>query len=464
MGDIGFEEAERRRLEFAAKREQRGGATGNLQKYGAVFQSAGNQKNYLLEMAKEKLVASAASRKEEEFEEEARNSTVVAAVFAEKSRKDRKRCVRWSAVLPVLHRLMSFGIAVQLCAYGWVRWGGLGLFMLMCAGSLQGWVVANQELARIKVMPKPEMTKDDNGNTVPRTMHDCHCPYSVVVEIEAARDLTAMDYSLMHGGTSDPYVFVKLMARVRGRKRGSWKWIELDRRRTKTIEKDLAPRWSALFEFSNERKFGSSALKLEFEILDEDLGGDDLIGHCSLPDLGFLEEGDGSYDDWEQIFAQDGDEAGELLFRVSCKFTEEEAVKEAFERLDDDGSGELDIDEIGQLMETIGRNLNEKQLQKMMLEIDEDGSGLVEFDEYWDWWMRGDFSIENDDSSIENDDSSIENDDSSIKNDDSSIENDAFRRRYCGGVPVGHCMDRRRVAFKSMIHLIKNDEFCIKSR
>eukprot|EP01047_Picozoa_sp_COSAG01_P115964 COSAG01_NODE_44638_length_417_cov_0.619497_1_plen_72_part_10 len=58
--------------------------------------------------------------------------------------------------------------------------------------------------------------------------------------------------------------------------------------------------------------------------------------------------------------------------RVSCKFTEEEAVRAAFERLDDDGSGELDIDEIGQLMETIGRNLNEKQFffkQKTAYEI-----------------------------------------------------------------------------------------------
>ena len=51
-------------------------------------------------------------------------------------------------------------------------------------------------------------------------------------EIEAARDLTAMDYSLMHGGTSDPYVNVKLMAKVRGRKRGSWKWVV----RTQAIE------------------------------------------------------------------------------------------------------------------------------------------------------------------------------------------------------------------------------------
>jgi calmodulin len=389
MGDIGFEEAERRRLEFAAKRGQRGGAAGNLQKYGSVFQRQGNHKNYMLEMAKNRLIEQAAMRKTVEAEVSIKNSTLEATQFEARRRRNRRRCMQISAVLPTVHRLMSFGLLVQLGMYGWVRWMGVGLFLLICAGCAQGRVVANQELARMKVMPKPEMTKDDDGNTVPRTMHDCHCPYSIVVEVEAARDLTAMDYSLMHGGTSDPYVIVKLMAHVRGRKKGSWKWIELDRRRTKTIEKDLAPRWSAIFEFSNERKFGSSALKLEFEINDEDLGGDDLIGHCSLPSLEFLEEGDGVYDDWEQIFALDGDEAGELLIRIGCKFTEEEAVRDAFERLDDDGSGELDIDEIAQLMETIGRNLNEKQLEKMMKEIDEDGSGLVEFDEYWSWWMKG---------------------------------------------------------------------------
>lgn len=389
MGDIGFEEAERRRLEFAAKRGKRGGAESHLQKYGSVFQRQGNQKNYMLELAKNRLLEQAAMRKTVETEESLRNTTLETIRYDKLRRRKNIRCMRISAVLPFVHRLMSCGLLVQLAMFGWIRWMGVGVFLLACAGGSQGWMVARQELARAKTMPKPEMTKDDDGNTVPRTMHDCHCPYSIVVEIEAARELTAMDFSLLHGGTSDPYVIVKLMAHVRGRKKGSWKWIELDRRRTKTIEKDLAPRWGALFEFSNERKFGSSALKLEFEILDEDLGGDDLIGRCSLPTLSFLEEGDGVYDDWEQIFADDGDEAGELLMRVSCKFTEEEAVRAAFERLDDDGSGELDIDEIGQLMETIGRNLNEKQLDKMMKEIDEDGSGLVEFDEYWAWWMKG---------------------------------------------------------------------------
>eukprot|EP01043_Picozoa_sp_COSAG02_P034068 COSAG02_NODE_2362_length_9062_cov_129.948789_4_plen_1175_part_00 len=389
MGDIGFEEAERRRLEFAARRGKRGGAESHLQKYGSVFQRQGNHKNYMLELAKNRLLEQAAMRKTVETEESLRNTTLESINYERLRRRRNIRCMRISAALPFVHRLMSFGLLVQLGMFGWIRWTGVGLFLLACTGGAQGWMVARQELARTKTMPKPEMTKDDDGRTVPRTMHDCHCPYSIVVEIEAARDLTAMDFSLLHGGTSDPYVIVKLMARVRGRKKGSWKWIELDRRRTKTIEKDLAPRWCALFDFSNERKFGSSALKLEFEILDEDLGGDDLIGRCSLPTLSFLEEGDGVYDDWEQIFADDGDEAGELLMRISCKFTEEEAVRAAFERLDDDGSGELDIDEIGQLMETIGRSLNEKQLDKMMKEIDEDGSGLVEFDEYWAWWMKG---------------------------------------------------------------------------
>jgi len=63
MGDIGFEEAERRRLEFAAKRGKRGGAESHLQKYGSVFQRQGNQKNYMLELAKNRLLEQAAMRK-----------------------------------------------------------------------------------------------------------------------------------------------------------------------------------------------------------------------------------------------------------------------------------------------------------------------------------------------------------------------------------------------------------------
>lgn len=389
MGDIGYEEAERRRLEFAARRGKRGGAQSNLQKYGSVFQRQGAQKNYMVELAKNRLLEQGAGRQAREEEEARRNAAIAFARFENKRRRRRIRCMRISAVLPFVHRLMSLGLLFQLYLFNWPRWTGVGLFLLACTGSLQGWMVGRQELARRSAMPKPEMTKDEDGHTVPRTMHDCHCPYSVVVEIEAARGLTAMDFSLQHGGTSDPYVVVKLMARVRGRENGSWTWVELDRRRTKTIAKDLAPQWSALFEFSNERKFGSHSLKLEFEIYDEDLTGDELIGRCSLPTLIFLEEGDGVYDDWEQIFADDGDKAGELLMRISCQFTEAEAVRVAFDRLDDDGSGELDIDEIGQLMEQIGRKLNERQLKKMMKEIDTDGSGLVDFDEYWEWWMKG---------------------------------------------------------------------------
>ena len=429
MPDITIEEAERRRIAFANRRGQRGAAG----KYaaGSVFvgqgggEGASDQRAHVLKIAKLNLEAQADMRETQSIAESVKTATTASLNFAVSSRKHR-RCMLWgSAVLPCIHRACSVGVLVQLVFFEWYRWAGVGLFVLFCASLAEGWLVARQEIARRKAMPKPEMTKDAEGQQVPRTMHDCHCPYAILVEVEAARDLTAMDFSLTHGGTSDPYVIIKLLARVRARKKDTWKWIELDRRRTKTIDKDLSPHWGAVFEFSNERKFGSTALKLEFEIFDhDDLGGDDHIGGCSLPDLSFLEEGDGRYEDWEQVFAKDGDEAGELLMRISCQFSEEDAVREAFNRIDDDGSGELDVDEVGELMLQIGRDLKESlprrlwsgcvaplkwtlkccrctkflsccfpkrltPLEKMMEEIDEDGSGLVEFDEYWEWWMKG---------------------------------------------------------------------------
>ena len=165
------------------------------------------------------------------------------------------------------------------------------------------------------------------------------------------------------GGTSDPYVVVKLLGKkkVRG---GKFKWVEIANRRTKTIDKCLDPEWNATFEFANPRKFGSGWLKLVFEVYDEDLLGDDLIGECSLPDLSFLEDGDGTYSDWEQLFAEDGDEAGELHAVVTSVFTEEEQIKGAWARMDADGSGELEREEIGELMTQLGMKLSPKKLDK----------------------------------------------------------------------------------------------------
>ena len=381
-GDIGFEEAERRRLAFAARGGRRGGA-GASGRARSVFASHGTDgRSYMVELAVSKLEQDALARSVETREASSRSSKRQQERTRARSAALRRATLQAAAACPVVHRACSVVVLSQLAAHGTWGWAAIGFFLLGAAGVVEGCAAGWLCRARNVAMPVPEMTRDEMGKRIPRTMHDCHCPLSVVVRLPAARDLAAMDF----GGTSDPYVIVKLFGRKKAGK-GKLKWIEIDRRRTKTIDRTLDPQWDATFEFANPRRFGSSWLKLTFEVFDEDTLGDDLIGECSLPDLSFLEEGDGTFNDWEQLFMEDGDEAGELQVLVEAKFTEEDSIRGAFERLDDDGSGELERDEIAELMTQIGKPLSQKKLDQMMIELDADGSGQVDFDEFFEWYV-----------------------------------------------------------------------------
>jgi len=56
--------------------------------------------------------------------------------------------------------------------------------------------------------------------------------------------------------------------------------------------------------------------------------------------------------------------------------------KEIFDLVDHDGSGEITINELAQLMETLGLKPTEEQLEQMMKEVDADGSGDIDFAEF----------------------------------------------------------------------------------
>merc|ERR1711998_358699 len=49
---------------------------------------------------------------------------------------------------------------------------------------------------------------------------------------------------------------------------------------------------------------------------------------------------------------------------------------------EDDGSGEIDSEELGKLMKAFGQELEDDELQDMINEVDADGSGVIEFDEF----------------------------------------------------------------------------------
>lgn len=56
--------------------------------------------------------------------------------------------------------------------------------------------------------------------------------------------------------------------------------------------------------------------------------------------------------------------------------------KDAFERIDKEGSGEIPTSELGAVMRMLGHNLKPDALQECIEEVDGDGSGFVDFDEF----------------------------------------------------------------------------------
>eukprot|EP01051_Picozoa_sp_SAG22_P022959 SAG22_NODE_5718_length_965_cov_1.461894_1_plen_250_part_10 len=66
---------------------------------------------------------------------------------------------------------------------------------------------------------------------------------------------------------------------------------------------------------------------------------------------------------------------------------EEAEIKALFVELDADGSGELDAEEIEQVLLRMGRPLSTRALAEAMEEMDLDGSGDVDFQEFRAWYI-----------------------------------------------------------------------------
>ena len=57
-------------------------------------------------------------------------------------------------------------------------------------------------------------------------------------------------------------------------------------------------------------------------------------------------------------------------------------LKGVFEMFDVDGSGAIDAKELKQVMQNLGMNPTEEEVNRMMQEADEDDSGEIEFKEF----------------------------------------------------------------------------------
>eukprot|EP00192_Tetraselmis_astigmatica_P010124 CAMPEP_0117650584 /NCGR_PEP_ID=MMETSP0804-20121206/1617_1 /TAXON_ID=1074897 /ORGANISM="Tetraselmis astigmatica, Strain CCMP880" /LENGTH=948 /DNA_ID=CAMNT_0005456465 /DNA_START=82 /DNA_END=2927 /DNA_ORIENTATION=+ len=57
-------------------------------------------------------------------------------------------------------------------------------------------------------------------------------------------------------------------------------------------------------------------------------------------------------------------------------------LREAFDLIDQDGSGAIDVDELEEAFKVLGMKVSRRQVEEMMEEVDEDGSGEVELAEF----------------------------------------------------------------------------------
>ena len=72
---------------------------------------------------------------------------------------------------------------------------------------------------------------------------------------------------------------------------------------------------------------------------------------------------------------------------MADKLTEEQFAefKEAFSLFDKDDDGSITPKELGEVLGTLGQNVTEAELQKIVNELDQDGNGTICFPEFLSW-------------------------------------------------------------------------------
>merc|ERR1719298_250720 len=65
-------------------------------------------------------------------------------------------------------------------------------------------------------------------------------------------------------------------------------------------------------------------------------------------------------------------------------------LKQEFDAYDEDRSGYIDVKELKELLEKLGEELSEEDLEQAFKELDQDGSGEIEFFEFVEWFTSED--------------------------------------------------------------------------
>ena len=72
----------------------------------------------------------------------------------------------------------------------------------------------------------------------------------------------------------------------------------------------------------------------------------------------------------------------ELLSSRTMGEDQEAELQKAFDAIDEDGGGELDAEELGQLIHNLGLVRTPEQLKQMIASVDDDGRGTLDFPEF----------------------------------------------------------------------------------
>merc|ERR1719389_1226032 len=65
-------------------------------------------------------------------------------------------------------------------------------------------------------------------------------------------------------------------------------------------------------------------------------------------------------------------------------------LKQEFDAYDEDRRGYIDVKELKELLEKLGEELSEEELDQAFRELDQDGSGEIEFFEFVEWFTSED--------------------------------------------------------------------------
>ncbi|ETV81172.1 hypothetical protein H257_05759 [Aphanomyces astaci] len=64
----------------------------------------------------------------------------------------------------------------------------------------------------------------------------------------------------------------------------------------------------------------------------------------------------------------------------------EQELKKIFDDYDEDGSGDIDVEELGKIADDLGEPLSKEELDYLVKEFDADGSGTIDWEEFIAWW------------------------------------------------------------------------------